>query len=76
VVHVLPSGVDKARGVRLHLQLRDLLPDECALVGDSPADLTCRAVVPRTVLVRSADATAMAAAAEDGVPITVHAGAR
>jgi hydroxymethylpyrimidine pyrophosphatase-like HAD family hydrolase len=76
VVHVLPSGVDKARGVRLHLQLRDLLPEECVLVGDSPADLTCRSVVPRTVLVRSADATAMATAADHGVPITAHAGAR
>lgn len=76
VLHVLPSGVDKATGIRLHLQLRDLRPDGCVVIGDSPADLGCRGVVPQTVLVRSSDATAMRAAAADGVPVTTDRGAR
>ncbi len=76
VLHVLPSGVDKATGIRLHLQLRDLRPDECVVIGDSPADLGCRDVIARTVLVRSDDATAVEAAASDGVPVTDAHGAK
>jgi hypothetical protein len=76
VLHVLPSGVDKATGIRLHLQLRDLRPDECVVIGDSPADLGCRDVIARTVLVRSGDTTAVEAAAADGVPVTGARGAK
>jgi hypothetical protein len=76
VLHVLPSGVDKATGIRLHLQLRDLRPDECVVIGDSPADLGCRCVIPQTVLVRSGDVTAMEAAAAEGVPVTRASGAK
>lgn len=75
VVHVLPSGTDKATGVRMHLQLRDLLPAECAVVGDSTADLACHAAVPRTIAVRSADDEALAEAARLGLPVTPSTGA-
>jgi hydroxymethylpyrimidine pyrophosphatase-like HAD family hydrolase len=75
VVHVLPSGTDKATGVRMHLQMRDLLPDDCAVLGDSTADLACHAVVPRTIAVRSADAEALAEAQRLGITVTPSTGA-
>lgn len=75
VVHVLPSGTDKATGVRMHLQLRDLRPGDCAVVGDSTADLACHAVIPRTIAVRSRDDEALAEAARLGVPVTRATGA-
>lgn len=75
VVHVLPSGTDKATGVRMHLQLRDLLPGECAVIGDSTADLACHAVIRRTIAVRSPDDEALAEAARAGLSITASRGA-
>ncbi|MEV4421183.1 HAD hydrolase family protein [Patulibacter sp. NPDC049589] len=75
VVHVLPSGTDKATGVRIHLQLRDLLPEQCAVVGDSTADLACHEAIPRTIAVRSADDRALAEAARLGLPVTEASGA-
>lgn len=75
VVHVLPTGVDKAAGVRAHARLRGLRPTDCAVVGDSPADLGCHAVVGRTVAVRSGDREALALAARLGLPVTVASGA-
>lgn len=75
VVHVLPSGTDKATGVRMHLQMRDLLPGACAVVGDSTADIACHAVVPRTFVVRSEDDEALAEAARLGLHVTASRGA-
>jgi hydroxymethylpyrimidine pyrophosphatase-like HAD family hydrolase len=75
VVHVLPSGTDKATGVRMHLQLRDLLPGACAVVGDSTADLACHEVVPRTIVVRSPDEEALAEAERLGLRVTEATGA-
>ncbi|WP_026912067.1 HAD family hydrolase [Patulibacter minatonensis] len=75
VVHVLPSGTDKATGVRMHLQLRDLLPEACGVVGDSTADLTCASVVPRTFCVRSDDHEALRLAEHQGIPVTEARGA-
>jgi hydroxymethylpyrimidine pyrophosphatase-like HAD family hydrolase len=75
VVHVLPTGTDKATGVRMHLQMRDLRPDACAVVGDSTADLACADVVPRTVAVRSADGEALDEAARRGLAVTDATGA-
>lgn len=75
VVHVLPSGTDKATGVRMHLQLRDLLPGDCAVVGDSTADLACHVAVPRTFAVRSADEEALTEAARLGLRVTAASGA-
>lgn len=75
VVHVLPSGTDKATGVRLHLQMRDLRPGDCAVVGDSVADLACAEVVPRTVAVRSRDEEALAEAGRRDLAVTSATGA-
>lgn len=76
VVHVLPSGVDKATGVRIHQQLRDVAPERAAVVGDSPADLACAPTVAAMMLVRSGDESALAEARALGVAITAEPGAR
>lgn len=75
VVHVLPSGTDKVTGVRLHLQMRNLRPDACAVVGDSVADLACAEVVPRTMAVRSRDEEARSEADRRGLAVTSATGA-
>lgn len=76
VVHVLPTGVDKATGVRMHQQLRDVAPEHTAVVGDSPADLACVPTVAVMMLVRSGDETVVADARALGVAITAEPGAR
>lgn len=75
VVHLLPAGLDKTVGLRLHLELRGLPAAAAGVVGDSPADIACAAVVPNTVVVRSADPQALAAAAARDLRVTDAAGA-
>lgn len=36
--HLLPRGVNKAAGARAHRERREVPPEECAAIGDSPSD--------------------------------------
>jgi hydroxymethylpyrimidine pyrophosphatase-like HAD family hydrolase len=49
--HLLPRGVSKASGVRLHLARRSLDPSACAAVGDASSDLALAAEVGTVYLV-------------------------
>jgi hydroxymethylpyrimidine pyrophosphatase-like HAD family hydrolase len=49
--HLVPRGVSKASGVRLHMGRAGWDPAECAAVGDSPSDLVLAEVVGRVFLV-------------------------
>ncbi len=51
VYHLLPRGVSKASGVRLHRERHRLAMQEVAAVGDSPADLAVAAEVGHLYLV-------------------------
>lgn len=75
VVHVVPAGIDKAAGVVAHARLTGLPAADCAVVGDSPADLACHAVAGRTVAVRSVDREALDLAATLALPVTAATGA-
>jgi len=49
--HLLPRGVTKASGVRLHMERMGVAAVATAAIGDSPADLEVAAVVGRFFLV-------------------------
>jgi phosphoglycolate phosphatase len=49
--HLLPRGVSKASGVRLHLARRSFDPAACAAVGDGASDLALAAEVGTVYLV-------------------------
>ena len=49
--HLLPRGVTKATGVRLHMERTGRLAEQAAAIGDAPADLEVAAVVGRCFLV-------------------------
>jgi phosphoglycolate phosphatase len=49
--HLLPRGVSKASGVRLHLARRSFDPSACAAVGDASSDLALAAEVGTVYLV-------------------------
>ena len=36
--HLLPRGVTKAEGARIHRERRGLAPEECIAIGDAPSD--------------------------------------
>lgn len=75
VLHLVLEGTDKSSGVSTHLHVRGLDPAACAVVGDSPADLGCAAVVGRVVRVDSDDDHAREAAEAAGIPTTTATGA-
>lgn len=75
VLHLVLAGTDKTSGVSTHLLVRSLDAARCAVVGDSPADLACAAVVGRVLRVRSDDDQAAEAAERAGIATTDAAGA-
>lgn len=54
VYHLAPRGISKRDAVLADQKERGLGADECAVVGDSAADLACHDVVARCFVVRNA----------------------
>lgn len=51
--HLVPRGVSKAAAIRADQERRGLDRSDCAMVGDSTADVGCRTEVGRCFLVRN-----------------------
>ena len=51
--HLVPRGVSKAAAIAADQERRGLDRDDCAMVGDSTADMLCRTEVARCFLVRN-----------------------
>lgn len=52
--HLAPFGISKRAAIAADQQMRGLAPRECAIVGDSLADLECATEVLRCFVVRNA----------------------
>lgn len=54
IYHLAPQGLSKRNGIEADQKRRGLRPEECAVVGDSAADLECSDVVGRCFVVANA----------------------
>ena len=69
--HLLPRGVSKASGVRLHLARRSFDPSACAAVGDASSDLALATEVGTVYLVADHGAGDDRSAGMDGGRVVV-----
>lgn len=59
--HLLPRGVTKAEGARIHRERRGLAPEECIAIGDAPSDAGLAAEVGAVFIVENGRAAVEAA---------------